>query len=260
MKRSYNYVDITGNKYERLLVLNENGKTKLGVIKWLCRCDCGNEVSVSGTDLKGGRTKSCGCYKKDHAGMGNLKHNQAKKTSEYLAWTHMKTRCYNPNYELYHCYGGRGITVCDRWLNSFQNFFDDMGKKPTPKHSLDRFPDKNGNYEPSNCRWATVKQQSGNRRNNTWIEYKGENMILQNWAVRLKTYPTTIAKLLREGFTFEYVYNKFMNRREYIILDTQTGIFYVGLKEAALAKNINHKTLCNKLLCKRGNDTNLMYV
>lgn len=113
-----------------------------------------------------------------------ITHNK-RHTPEYLIWAHMKTRCYNKNYKLYHCYGGRGIIVCDRWLNSFENFISDMGKRPTSKHSLDRFPNQNGIYEPENCRWATPKEQQGNRRNNKWIEHNGKRMIQADWAREL---------------------------------------------------------------------------
>jgi len=115
---------------------------------------------------------------------GNHKHGHNKngKTPEYTTWARMKDRCFNKNSKDYPDYGGRGITVCERWVNSFQNFFDDMGTKPSPKHSLDRFPDVNGNYELYNCRWATQKEQQGNRTNNKWIEHDGIKMIQADWA------------------------------------------------------------------------------
>ena len=85
------------------------------------------------------------------------------RTTEYTSWLSMRMRCLQPSHDSYARYGGRGITICDRWINSFENFLADMGRKPTPQHSLDRFPDKDGNYEPTNCRWATKSEQIANR-------------------------------------------------------------------------------------------------
>jgi hypothetical protein len=97
----------------------------------------------------------------------------------------MKGRCYNPNNKKYKIYGAVGVKVCDRWLVSFKNFLADMGERPTNDHTIDRFPNKYGNYEPTNCRWATQLQQQGNRRDNVWIEYLGERMIIADWSRRL---------------------------------------------------------------------------
>lgn len=143
-------------------------------ITWKCICDCGNEVKVRASCLASGNTKSCGCLQKDAVSKtgkinkGN-KHRQTHgmtKTPEYDAWRHMKDRCSNPNVKNYKNYGERGIIICQRWLNSFENFLEDMGPKPFPKilYSLDRI-DNDGNYEPGNCKWSTRSQQQRNRRN-----------------------------------------------------------------------------------------------
>lgn len=118
--------------------------------------------------------------------MNNHKHSKSGVGhSAYYSWMSMKARCYNKNYSLYHRYGGRGIMVCDRWRESFDNFIKDVGDKPSIAHSLDRYPNNDGNYEASNCRWATKKQQAGNTSKNKWIEYGGKKMILTDWAVEL---------------------------------------------------------------------------
>lgn len=119
------------------------------------------------------------------------------KTSEYHAWANIKTRCYNKNSPDYKDYGERGIVMCERWRNSFALFLEDMGLKPSKNHSIDRFPNNDGNYEPGNCRWATPIEQSRNTRNNVWIEFNGENKLLKDWAALFNINPQKIRELLR---------------------------------------------------------------
>lgn len=129
-------------------------------------CDCGNKTIVSTGNLKNGTTKSCGCYQREYQakrGRKNFYKHGLSNHPLYPTWSTMKSRCYNKNNISYKNYGARGIKVCDRWLNSFENFLKDMGEKPSDKHSLDRI-DINGDYEPSNCRWATPEEQAINKR------------------------------------------------------------------------------------------------
>jgi len=145
-------------------------------------------------------------------GQKNGLHNKKEagsltRRSEYNTWENMKSRCYNKNNKCYHYYGGRGIKVCDRWLNSFENFYIDMGKKPTPKHSIDRFPNNNGNYEPSNCRWATQKQQVGNRRNNVFFQFNNETKLISEWASILNIDHAKLSYHLRKGRSIDYIKN-----------------------------------------------------
>lgn len=123
-------------------------------------------------------------------------------TPEYIAWARMKSRCFYAGDSRYHSHGGRGITVCDRWRESFSHFLADMGAKPGPDYSVDRI-NNDGNYEPSNCRWATRKEQANNRRNNRFIEYRGERKTLQQWANELGMNRTTIAARLARGWSME---------------------------------------------------------
>jgi len=148
-------LDLTGQRFGRLVAIDwKSGGATTGRI-WRCRCDCGNETDVRRRDLKTGNTGSCGCLHRTINGEFG--------SPEYLSWRSMKARCGNPNATGFKNYGARGITFCERWRD-FNAFLADMGRRPSPRHSLDRWPDADGNYEPTNCRWATALEQRHNRR------------------------------------------------------------------------------------------------
>lgn len=176
--------DLTGVKCHLLTVTKWKFR-KNDKWHWICDCECGRSAIYAYSDLVRRVIKSCGCWRKKIAvdmGKRNVKHAKVK-TPEWLAWRNMRVRCYSEKCKQYHRYGGRGITVCDRWTgeDGFSNFLADMGTRPSNKHSLDRI-DSDGNYEPSNCRWATSLTQQRNRTNNRKITAFGKTLGCSEWA------------------------------------------------------------------------------
>lgn len=178
--------DLTGQTFGRLTVLSFVGSIK-GHPTWDCSCSCGNTLRCTSGRLTSGNTKSCGCIKREVTGRLNLSHGCSrvgKRTPEYETWKSMVKRCTNPNDKFYHRYGGRGIRVCERWLGDggFERFLADVGHRPSKSHSLDRFPNGDGDYEPGNVRWATPTEQGRNTSRNRILEYNGERRCVTEWA------------------------------------------------------------------------------
>lgn len=194
--------DITGQKFNRLEVINRAiSNTKSGHPRWVCFCDCGKAVEVDGSSLKSGGIKSCGCLQKEINIARSTKHG-GSYTAEYRTWALMRARCYSKSSTSYCDYGGRGIKICDRWLDSFGNFLDDLGKKPSDSHSLDRV-DVNGDYTPENCRWATCKEQSLNKRSSRFISIDGITKNLYTWCREYGISPATFYSRLKRGYSDE---------------------------------------------------------
>jgi hypothetical protein len=197
--------DLTGQKFARLTVTGRAPNNKFNQTAWFCVCDCGTRSVVNAHALRCGKTRSCGCLNREVVGAACKKRNTThgeSKSSEHIAWLAMKERTCNPNFLQYHNYGGRGIRVCERWLNSYENFLADVGRKPTPKHSLDRI-DSNGNYEPGNVRWATRDEQANNRTSNRFVEAFGERLTIIQWARKTGVGRHNISNRLKAGWTPE---------------------------------------------------------
>lgn len=159
------FINLTRRKFGRWTVLGYNGKIKTDHY-WLCLCECGKDKSVAGVSLQRGASQSCGCMAFELS-KTRIKHGDARcsgTSKAYRCWCHVKERTSNPKCKNWHNYGGRGITMFPAWMESFQEFYSYVGTPPTAGHSIDRFPDMNGNYEPGNVRWATAKEQAQNRR------------------------------------------------------------------------------------------------
>jgi len=201
-KQSCLFVDLTGKKLGRLTAI-EFVPRKGRRSKWRCVCDCGNEALVDGHRLRSGGTLSCGCFRQEVTGRKNLSHGMTK-TGEYRCWSAMKRRCYNENCKDYADYGSRGIRVCKAWRDSFEAFLRDMGTRPSIAHTIDRL-DSNGDYEPTNCRWATPVRQGRNRRCSKLLTLHGRSQCAADWADELKIPKNTIYQRIACGWDDERI-------------------------------------------------------
>lgn len=178
--------NLIGKRFGKLIVVDDTGfRTKSGFIQWLCSCDCGDTTIVSTGNLLNGNTQSCGCLRNEATVKKNKTHGHSKERL-YRIWSHMKERCYSKTYDHYNNYGGRGITVCDEWLNDYMSFREwayKNGYDENAKHgecTIDRI-NVNGNYCPENCRWVDMKTQHGNTTQNKYITFNGETHCFSEW-------------------------------------------------------------------------------
>ena len=199
-----------GQRYGRLVVAQEvepifrayrknpNHKTR----RFSCRCDCGENVVVASSNLRSGHTKSCGCLQRE-AGLRNGKIPHPKHgacgTPEYAAWLNMRQRCNNPKATRYERYGGRGIKVCERWQNSFKAFLADVGPRPSDQHSIDRYPNRDGHYEPGNVRWATDIEQQQNVSSNRVVQVAGKDICIAEAERQLGINANTVRTRIHNG-------------------------------------------------------------
>jgi hypothetical protein len=197
-------IDLTGKTFNRLRVLGRHPVRRGVDVYWNCICVCGRHTVVRGAALRSGTTGSCGCLHREIAArVGDRSRTHGMSgTTEHIIWTGMIGRCTNPHDHAYANYGGRGITVCPRWMK-FENFLADMGKRPSRRHSLDRKENDKG-YSLSNCRWATSTEQAQNRRSAHIIEFRGEQLLLTEWARRLGIRATTLLDRIQCGWPLEF--------------------------------------------------------
>ncbi len=191
-------LDLKGLKVGKLTVTNKLRSREKGHVLWSCLCECGNKVEVRAGHLKAALKKSCGCIREQH---------RMSTKPEYISWGHMIQRCINPKDKRYQRYGGRGIKVYEKWRKSFSAFYEDMGPRPSPEHSIDRI-DNNGDYEPSNCRWATREQQARNTSRTVLIEYKEEENTLKEWSVKLGISYEILSSRLKKKWSVERAFTQ----------------------------------------------------
>lgn len=211
-------IDLTGQRFERLIVIHRMANDKHKRSTWLCECDCGERAIVAGNHLKNGNTKSCGCLQREivkQTGYRNIKHGHKRfkqPSTTYESWCSMIKRCTNPNDKNYKNYGERNIKVCERW-KKFENFLKDMGEHPGSGYSLDRKNNEKG-YSKENCRWATQKQQQRNRRNNHLVTYDDKTQCIAVWVEETGINRNTIVSRLRRGWSIEKTLTTPVRKRE----------------------------------------------
>lgn len=239
IQRGARFKDIAGEVFGTLTVVACVGKNKDGRILWRCVCECGSEKVATGKDLRRGATSRCKQCKSRKHGMSN--------SVEYKTWMSMLHRCTNSNYEQWSLYGGRGIKVCERW-QYFEAFFEDMGKRPSKYHSIDRI-NSDGNYEPSNCRWGTLRQQNRNKRTNVMLTYKGETLCIQDWAARIGISSGGIQRRIRSGWSIDKIIETPVLQRE--PMQSHAEITHNGetmsLRDWSTRLNINYYTLLGRM-------------
>lgn len=186
-------IDLTGRKFGKLTVIREDGRKGKDLL-WLCKCDCGKYTTVFGNNLRRGHTKSCGCLQIKHKGTGSRL---------YTIWQHIKQRTCDKKHAAYYRYGGRGITICDEWKNSFEAFRDwALENGYSDSLSIDRIDNDKG-YFPENCRWVDVKAQSNNRSSCHLLTYNGETHNVTQWAEKLGMNPITLESRILNGWSVE---------------------------------------------------------
>jgi len=207
---------LVGSRFGRLVVIARSASLGHGGSgRWTVRCDCGATKIVYGSNLRGGRTTSCGCRNSEVVIARSTKHECAPRirhAPEYDTWCRMIQRCHNPNSKDFVDYGARGIAVCDRWRGSFEAFLADVGRRPTNDHSIDRI-DNDGNYEPCNVRWATKDEQWNNKRTTRWVYFLGKRLSAAQWEREFDLPKGTVRKRLDRGWSTSRALTEPVNSR-----------------------------------------------
>ena len=211
MKPNYQLVNLENQVFGKLLIKSRGPKSNDGKSQWVCVCTCPerNEVIVRQKDLLQGKVNSCGCIRREMVVDRNTKHSSSRRgnqTPEYVVWRSMKNRCNSDDPRVAANYKNLGIKVCERW-QSFSNFLEDMGNRPSPMHTLDRIDGSDGGtlgYTKENCRWATYKEQANNRRSTKLVEMNGKSQSLKQWCEELNlSYGTILARVYQHGWGYE---------------------------------------------------------
>ena len=252
-------IDLTGQRFGRLIVIKRADNSKDNRAKWLCKCDCGNEKNIVGKSLRKMKTQSCGCLQKEKAKMVNTKHGK-RYTKLNKTWNSMKQRCNNSNCKQYKNYGGRGIKVCEEWVdkeNGFMNFYNWAMQNGFQENlTIDRI-DVNGNYEPDNCRWTDMKQQCNNRRDNHNITYNNETHTIAEWSeiLKIKRY-TLYSRINMLKMPIKKAFEKSTNRCKKVNqYDIQGKLIktWKSISEAEEILGISCSNICNCCKGKREN-------
>lgn len=243
--------DLTGQTFFRWTVLSRNYDTNSKGSAWNCICDpqhggCGTERVVLLTNLRSGMSRSCGCLRDERVSDTQKTHGMSR-TPIYIVWVNMKGRCLSPKDAKYKDYGGRGITICERWAESFENFYADVGDPPTPEHTIDRI-DVNGNYTPENVKWSTKTEQAQNRRNNRPYTINGVTKLMCGWAKEYGINPGTLSHRIDvKGMTIEEALSAKVTRQD-------VTVEYLGrtwtVAQLAAEYKVKHNMIAQRL--KRG--------
>lgn len=190
-RRERIFNEMVGHQFGKLQVLDFHSFSDSGQARLLCECDCGEQRIVQYGNLKSGHTTSCGCLMGTH---------RKSNLPEYKIWSNIKSRCFNPKSTGFKYYGGRGMTMCDTWAHSFEQFYKDMGPRPWENATIDRV-DVNQGYTPENCRWASYQEQANNTQDNHQLTHDGETHTISEWARKLNIKPNTIYYRIKRGWS-----------------------------------------------------------
>jgi hypothetical protein len=237
-------LELIGRRFGKLVVQDRHlYNDKHNKTLWNCICDCGKQATIVGSNLTSGHTTSCGCYRKDKIIESNFSHGMCE-IPEYGIWANMIQRSTNSNTPNYSDYGGRGITVCDRWLNSFEAFYEDMGPRPSPNHSIDREENDKGYYK-DNCRWATPTEQANNKRNNVRYKLNETDLTHAEISRKYSIHVETLRRRIKVGIPIEQAVIspiRALTDRVY----THNGLTKT-LKEWSIFSGIKYQTLYRRL-------------
>lgn len=247
-----------GDVFGRLTVIHPRAAVKHKAYHHLCRCECGTEKLIMASNLTLGKSKSCGCLSREVTGKRATTHGMSK-SDEYATWNRMWSRCTNPIVDRYPNYGGRGISVCKEW-ESFEQFYADMGAKPSKAHSIGRI-DNDANYCKENCRWETALEQGANISTNVFIEHDGLRLTVSQWARKLGISVGTLQQRRRAGMPIERMFDAEHLTKRHITVDGLTKLTTEWMRDAGIPissfyhwqrKGLSKEDIVRKYLAKSG--------